>query len=770
LLQEAIISKYIYSLKKFRDRKNIGSKAKNLRFLIRNGYNVPNTYICTWDAYISYISGGKDILNKISSELKGVIRDDVDYAVRSSANIEDDIKHSFAGQFRTVLNVNSVENITRAIKSVWDSAKNIKTKKYLKDRGLQTKNIFMAVIIQEMVRPVFSGVSFSKNPVTGLSEIIIEAVEGSGERFLQKGITPMRWIRKWGAWVEVPEEEIIPVETIEKVGELTKILEDKYGSPIDLEWVFDGNSVYLVQLRSITKLDINIYSNKISREFLPGIIKPLVWSVNTPLVNGAWVEILSKLTGNKDLDPSELSKQFYYRAYFDMKVFGKIFDLFGFPRETLELLIGIELEGPEKPSFKPGLKTYLLTPRILWFSFSLIGLGRRLKVFMSKMKKRFEYLSGIDIEAVNEKKLMSSIDRIFYLGQKTAYYNIIVPILAMAYNRILQQFLKNIGLDYNSVDLGFEKDKLMKYNPHFHIARLKDIYRSGSGNNSIFEKELQRFIKDFGHFSDSGNDFSIPPWRENEKLLRQMIINFENKEAEDVKAIKIKDIKLPFFRRHLSNFLGRLAKDYTINREAISSLYTFGYGQFRDYFLSMGKLLKKKKYLREEEDIFYLYLGEIRDMVEKKTRKDWMRIVSERKRDIEKSRHYKVPDIIYGNDESPIFEGPSSNLRGIPTSHGSFTGPAKVLKGLKEMDKMENGDILIIPYSEVGFTPLFSKAGAVVSESGGILSHSSILARELGIPAVLSVNNACSIPDNTIITVDGYKGEVIIHEKESKDV
>jgi pyruvate,water dikinase len=604
--------------------------------------------------------------------------------------------------------------------------------------------------------------------MTGLSEIIIEAVEGSGERFLQDGITPLRWIRKWGTWLKVSEEEKMPAETIEEVGDFTKIIEDKYGSPIDLEWVFDGSSVFFVQLRSITKLDINVYSNKISREFLPGIIKPLIWSVNTPLVNGAWVEILSKLTGNKDLDPSELSKQFYYRAYFDMNEFGKIFDIFGFPRETLELLMGTELEGPEKPRFKPGLKTYLLTPRILLFSFSLIGLGRRLKVFISKMKKRFDDMADIDLGVLNEKSLMSSIDRIFYLGQKTAYYNIIIPILAMAYNRILQQFLKKMGIDYKSVDLGFEKDELMEYNPHFHLARLNTIYRSGSGDNSIFEKELKKFIKDFGHFSDSGNDFSVPPWRENEKLLRQMVINFKNKELEDVKTIKLIDIKLSFFSRLLSNFLCRLAKDYTINREAISSLYTYGYGQFRDYFLSMGRILKKKKYLKEEKDIFYLYLEEIRDVVEKKTSKDWIKLISERKSDIEKSRHYQIPDIIYGNDEIPIYESSGSNLKGIPTSHGSYTGPVKVLKGLKEMSKMENGDILIIPYSEVGFSPLFIKAGAVVSESGGILSHSSILAREYGIPAVLSVNNACSIPDNTIITVDGFKGEVIIHGEESK--
>jgi pyruvate,water dikinase len=76
------------------------------------------------------------------------------------------------------------------------------------------------------------------------------------------------------------------------------------------------------------------------------------------------------------------------------------------------------------------------------------------------------------------------------------------------------------------------------------------------------------------------------------------------------------------------------------------------------------------------------------------------------------------------------------------------------------MPKLVKGDVLIMPYSDVGMTPLFSKAGAVVSESGGLLSHSSIIAREYGIPAVVSVPDACSIPDNTRLSVDGFEGVV----------
>jgi pyruvate,water dikinase len=111
----------------------------------------------------------------------------------------------------------------------------------------------------------------------------------------------------------------------------------------------------------------------------------------------------------------------------------------------------------------------------------------------------------------------------------------------------------------------------------------------------------------------------------------------------------------------------------------------------------------------------------------------------------------------------PLATQTSNKLRGTPTSRGHYTGRVRVVQGIRDFDKLNDGDVLVIPYSDVGWTPLFTKAGAVVAESGGILSHSSIVAREYNIPAVVSVFGACQIADNTVVTVDGYRGEVIIH-------
>jgi pyruvate,water dikinase len=138
--------------------------------------------------------------------------------------------------------------------------------------------------------------------------------------------------------------------------------------------------------------------------------------------------------------------------------------------------------------------------------------------------------------------------------------------------------------------------------------------------------------------------------------------------------------------------------------------------------------------------------------------------VQERKDEIKQVWDIAPPDIIYGDQAPPLVPNLGKGLTGIPTSRGHYTGPARILLGIQDLGKLQEGDVLVIPYSDVGWTPLFTKAGAVIAESGGLLSHSSIIAREYGIPAVVSVPGACRLPNGTLVTVDGYRGDIIVHE------
>ena len=110
-------------------------------------------------------------------------------------------------------------------------------------------------------------------------------------------------------------------------------------------------------------------------------------------------------------------------------------------------------------------------------------------------------------------------------------------------------------------------------------------------------------------------------------------------------------------------------------------------------------------------------------------------------------------------------ERDTRRLKGLAGSPGRVTGRARVLASFDEIGRLGYGDVLVTRQTDVGWTPLFLVAGAVVTEMGGPLSHSSVVAREYGKPAVLSVPCAMTrIADGSVVTVDGDAGLVLLHD------
>ena len=110
--------KYLVSLHTARPPDCIGNKALNLHRLWQKNFNIPRTYICTWNAYLDYQRLGRVVVDSLSKELEQTISPGRSYAVRSSANLEDSGYQSFAGQFTSLLNVRDVGLIAQAMQSV----------------------------------------------------------------------------------------------------------------------------------------------------------------------------------------------------------------------------------------------------------------------------------------------------------------------------------------------------------------------------------------------------------------------------------------------------------------------------------------------------------------------------------------------------------------------------------------------------------------------------------------------------------------------------
>lgn len=100
-------------------------------------------------------------------------------------------------------------------------------------------------------------------------------------------------------------------------------------------------------------------------------------------------------------------------------------------------------------------------------------------------------------------------------------------------------------------------------------------------------------------------------------------------------------------------------------------------------------------------------------------------------------------------------------LRGVAAAPGRYTGPARVIMGEDEFDKLEPGDVLVCPITSPVWSVLFPSVGALVTDAGGVLSHPAIIAREYRVPAVVATATAtASLRDGQIVTVDGERGIV----------
>jgi pyruvate,water dikinase len=268
--------KKVVHFTKARETALYGSKAVGLGDAARQGLPVPPGVALSGDLVEAVASEGDKAIEKVA---KAVAVLSAPFAVRSSAVDEDGAAASFAGQHLTVLNVHSAADVPAAVREVWWSANSDSAITYRQRVGLFTRPS-VGVVVQALLDPDTAGVMFTKNPVTGADERVIEASWGLGEAVVAGLVIPDNFrLDRSGQVLErtpglkkvavrvLPEggtfEEPIAAELVERLcvdddglQELNRLAdrcEEVYGPDRDIEWAFADGQLYLLQCRAITR-------------------------------------------------------------------------------------------------------------------------------------------------------------------------------------------------------------------------------------------------------------------------------------------------------------------------------------------------------------------------------------------------------------------------------------------------------------------------------------------------------------------------------------
>lgn len=301
----------------------------------------------------------------------------------------------------------------------------------------------------------------------------------------------------------------------------------------------------------------------------------------------------------------------------------------------------------------------------------------------------------------------------------------------------------------------------------------------------IFGTELDRFMELYGMRCPGEIDISNVRWWEAPTLLVPSIINHikinapgehrkrfrqGRKEAQEVVQKLMESISNASAGRLKSRLMFRLLSIYrnsTGLREFPKYVIVRFFDIYRQAILIEARALHKRGVLEKEEDVFYLYLDELVALLENHFSEDLTRLIDSRKKACEQYQKMTPPRVMTSEGEfitgvRSDVEAPKGALIGTPVSAGVAEGYVKVILR-PEAVKLNKGDILVAPFTDPGWTPLFYSVEALVVEIGGMMTHGSVIAREYGIPAVVGIENATKIlKDGQYVRVDGTRGFVQI--------
>jgi rifampicin phosphotransferase len=333
----------------------------------------------------------------------------------------------------------------------------------------------------------------------------------------------------------------------------------------------------------------------------------------------------------------------------------------------------------------------------------------------------------------------------------------------------------------------------------FESTGPKDILGrlDASEEGRAFRQKLDEFLFDYGWRHDAVYDLADVPWRENPSIPLASIANMmELDESDDPEVVYQQKVArrvalLDAARAQLADDPETLAKFDELYEAARYSFpltedHAFYIDQlfisvFRRFALAVGERLVAKGVFDQPDDVFFLYRDEV--VAALGDGSDQRETVAERRASMEAASRVPAPTTLGNPPPPPDAPDPFMDalvyrllgmvppeesadpgaLKGVAGSRGVYTGTARVVRSLDEATSLEDGEVMVCEMTLPPWVPVFSVAGAIVADVGGVLSHTAIVAREFGVPAVVGTEVGTTvIKTGQTITVDGTKGFVYL--------
>lgn len=794
-----------------------GGKAAALARLVALGFDVPPFFVVS-------SSPGSDLDAKaLENAIAGL--GEGPFAVRSSGREEDGTAHSHAGQFLSLLNVpaNNVASAVRKVwdSGTAESLKSYRTSRGLDADGGNPAVVVQRMVKARAAGVAFSADPVSGRR----DHIVISAIEGLADRLVSGEVDgeQIKVARTSGAIIRSSDEATVLSDgDIKAVADLVQRVEHEMDAPQDIEWAFDGDRLYLLQARAITTAlrsrpisdhRTTIFDNSNIVESYPGFVSPLTFSFAQYAYARVYRAFLS-ITGvnnatiqrhNSALE--NMLGRIHGRIYYNLINWYRLLALlpgFRLNRSHMETMMGVDAPLPTDiadqlaPPPAKGFDAAKEWTRIVRTSATLIYEAVRLPKTISRFNQRLNVALETDNAAIKSMCLTDlaahyrELESTLLDRWDAPLINDFLCMIAFGGSRKLtERWLGDAGLKlHNDVMIG--QGDIISAEPPQRIARMARMISSNEhlidaldrGDTKTLEsqpqlaKEIANYIDKFGDRCTEELKLESITLDVNPAPLYASIVaaarNPQNTPKHRADGLATLDTLLagkPVKRFILKRVL-QWAKARVRDRENLRFERTRIFGRARRIFLAIGEQLHAIGRLDTPRDVFFLTVHEVLGAIEGfGTDTDLMGLVEVRKRQDTLDRNTPDPgaritiegaivaqDRILPTPEDITRVG--DTLKGTGCSAGTVTAKARVVRD-PTTESLEPGEVLVAAHTDPGWIALFANASAIVVERGSLLSHSAIVARELGLPCVVGLKQATSlIATGDRIEVDGASGLV----------